>query len=773
MPTKEIVEIPVPETVVATMVDNDEESLSTATEEDGDDSTFAPAMVSPEKKRQNTARSQSRSRSIPLLNRKKPRTAAKSAVSPSEDDVKAFCNRHVDAMKNGHRTEHYVRALMTCTISKKATVWETWCTPFFFACICLDLSIFDWIQTGMNSEAVCIVQTDVEACGYDVPRIPHLGKHMSRLFKDEVYPLIKTEWEGFYNELVAEYSMMGKDVVSIPPCPTEEELLAIFQFVRKFIYRIWITWPNAFKEDKRQEVLDCLVAELKDIQSIRAFKQKVDQIVDRNLAKMMELDGKTDLERYQELTANHPRKPSPRKKSQGTKRKEGDLPQTKDSASPNAANRRSDRIRETTIRDKASPSNMDETPKPSPKETTKETTTDETPKASPDLEKSIAVDEHIKALVSVIAECGDKGTKELMMLWKQECIKEGRKDLYVFALSGCVKALTGASMASVYLDHHASTLLPQAAEFQPPNPVRGSKDNIVDYSTPGHMYSQVAQDCFHIMHVLLVSLVMHGEAPPRWFWETMLLQELRRIGPVTQDERDLAMLIALVESSVSMDRGCIGAVVNLKKAELLSLEALRDADPARITACVEKCGLGNKCTLFLKSIANEILTVHGGRIPCTFEGLSKLVGIGPKAANVILNELFGNVHSIAVDRHVHDVAIALGFHIIPHWRKTDVDHVETSLRTWVGVGDYRLFNPVLGGFAQVFTAEFRTIGKEKIDRARVIVTALGDHIHRPYHVELLWYALVRVRNYYLVEKKELPARELLKPPASKPKAGKK
>ena len=50
----------------------------------------------------------------------------------------------------------------------------------------------------------------------------------------------------------------------------------------------------------------------------------------------------------------------------------------------------------------------------------------------------------------------------------------------------------------------------------------------------------------------------------------------------------------------------------------------------------------------------------------------QLAGVGDKAATVALNEIFGNVIGIGVDRHVHDIAIALGLHIVPSWVKTSI-----------------------------------------------------------------------------------------------------
>ena len=267
------------------------------------------------------------------------------------------------------------------------------------------------------------------------------------------------------------------------------------------------------KEDRRLDVLNCMVDNLMDIKSTRAFSKKVESIVTSNLAKMMEEDGRTHLDRYNDLTTNVDTAPKLKKKAPKRKAVEEDNtlvePLTESEGSP----RRSKRVR------KAVPVVV---VTPTKKKRTAEDEVSESLGLEPE-EAAIAkndgaiLDEEIRNLTSVLAATGDRGTKELMILWKQECLRVGRKDLFLFALNGAVKALSGGTLGDVYLEHHASTLRSDAAEFSPPTPMKTSKVTLVDYSKPGPLFQLVARDSFHMMHVLLVSLVMHGEALPRWF----------------------------------------------------------------------------------------------------------------------------------------------------------------------------------------------------------------------------------------------------------------
>ena len=232
------------------------------------------------------------------------------------------------------------------------------------------------------------------------------------------------------------------------------------------------------------------------------------------------------------------------------------------------------------------------------------------------------------------------------------------------------------------------------------------------------------------MHVFLLSLVQHGLAPIRYHWKEILNHELQRHGKVSQKEHEFAMVVCLIEAAATSDKGCIDATVRLKKAGLLDPQALKEATLDKIYDCIKEAGFGEISSKYLKENGAIIVDKFNGEVPRTAEGLMELRGINRKAANVISAEIFGKIHGIAVDRHVHDVWIALRGHKVPGWLKTsDVDHVEMSLRTFVSVFDYPMINPVMGGMAQLWTNMYGTVtGKEKIAKAALVIRAMGDHL---------------------------------------------
>ena len=176
-------------------------------------------------------------------------------------------------------------------------------------------------------------------------------------------------------------------------------------------------------------------------------------------------------------------------------------------------------------------------------------------------------------------------------------------------------------------------------------------------------------------------------------------------------------------------------------------------------------------------VAKQLMERHGGKVPCTLAELEALAGIAEKGAAILVNEIFGLVEAIAVDRHVEDISSSLNFFYRAGWLKegaaVDRKHVEMSLRTWVPVQDFKNFNPVLGGFAQLFTKLYKSINNiDKKKALPTLMTAMLDRVHRPYHVELLWYTLARVRLHYANDRPKRPAwvRKEDRKPAAKPKS---
>eukprot|EP00978_Attheya_sp_CCMP212_P038708 scaffold194612_cov64-Attheya_sp.AAC.1 len=71
----------------------------------------------------------------------------------------------------------------------------------------------------------------------------------------------------------------------------------------------------------------------------------------------------------------------------------------------------------------------------------------------------------------------------------------------------------------------------------------------------------------------------------------------------------------------------------------------------------------------LRKQAHQINTLHEGIVPSDFKKLTKLQGVGPQIANILLFEAFDINNGIAVDIHVERMTNLLSW---AHSQNTDI-----------------------------------------------------------------------------------------------------
>ena len=73
-----------------------------------------------------------------------------------------------------------------------------------------------------------------------------------------------------------------------------------------------------------------------------------------------------------------------------------------------------------------------------------------------------------------------------------------------------------------------------------------------------------------------------------------------------------------------------------------------------IEKCIYPVGFYRKKAATILEVSQYIVENYGGEVPSTEEELLKIRGIGPKAANIILESAFGH-KTVAVDTHLHRI----------------------------------------------------------------------------------------------------------------------
>jgi endonuclease III len=153
------------------------------------------------------------------------------------------------------------------------------------------------------------------------------------------------------------------------------------------------------------------------------------------------------------------------------------------------------------------------------------------------------------------------------------------------------------------------------------------------------------------------------------------LAELYPETPIPLDHKDAyTLLIAVLLSAQCTDKR-----VNLQTPGLFAkADNPRDMvklSVAEIDAHVRPCGLAPRKAQAIHRLSQILLEKHGGEVPCTFEELEALPGVGHKTASVVMSQAFG-VPAFPIDTHIHRLA--------QRWRLTkagaSVEQTERDLK---------------------------------------------------------------------------------------------
>ena len=107
-----------------------------------------------------------------------------------------------------------------------------------------------------------------------------------------------------------------------------------------------------------------------------------------------------------------------------------------------------------------------------------------------------------------------------------------------------------------------------------------------------------------------------------------------------QYEKDYELLFAVRLSAQSTDER-VNKVTPALYERFPTLESFAEADPKEVGEYIHSCGFFNGKARDIVACAQQLLEVHGGKVPGTMEELVALPGVGRKTANLILGDVFG------------------------------------------------------------------------------------------------------------------------------------
>lgn len=89
-----------------------------------------------------------------------------------------------------------------------------------------------------------------------------------------------------------------------------------------------------------------------------------------------------------------------------------------------------------------------------------------------------------------------------------------------------------------------------------------------------------------------------------------------------------------------------------------------------IAQWIRPCGCFNKKAAAIWHLSEELIRLHSGRVPCDWQALEALPGVGHKTASVVMGQAFGQP-AFPVDTHIHRCAIRWQLSPSPHVTDTE------------------------------------------------------------------------------------------------------
>jgi endonuclease III len=169
-----------------------------------------------------------------------------------------------------------------------------------------------------------------------------------------------------------------------------------------------------------------------------------------------------------------------------------------------------------------------------------------------------------------------------------------------------------------------------------------------------------------------------------------VIRKLRQLYPDAHCELDFTNPLELLVATI-LSAQCTDKRVNIVTRDLF--KKLRTAaDYAAIPqealeVAIKSTGFFRSKSKSLRSMAQDLVSKFGGKVPASMEELTSLAGVGRKTANVVLGNAFNINAGIVVDTHVRRLAQRLGL-----TAQEDPDKIEIDLMKLVPQNDWTNFS---------------------------------------------------------------------------------
>ena len=128
--------------------------------------------------------------------------------------------------------------------------------------------------------------------------------------------------------------------------------------------------------------------------------------------------------------------------------------------------------------------------------------------------------------------------------------------------------------------------------------------------------------------------------------------------------------------SVLLSAQCTDERVNKITPKLFALapdpSSMIKLSQNEIYKIIKPCGLGEKKSKAIYNLSKIIIKKYKNNIPCNFDDLESLPGVGHKTASVVMSQGFG-IPAFAVDTHIHRLSQRWGLTNGKNVRRTEQD----------------------------------------------------------------------------------------------------
>jgi endonuclease-3 len=149
---------------------------------------------------------------------------------------------------------------------------------------------------------------------------------------------------------------------------------------------------------------------------------------------------------------------------------------------------------------------------------------------------------------------------------------------------------------------------------------------------------------------------------------------MRRLRDAVKDMPAAAMFLLAEEGHRTVFEVLVACVISIRTLEEVTLPSARRLfavarepaavtrlDVSRIDELIRPATFHTAKAATIRDIARRCVDEFGGDLPCDFDVLTGLRGVGPKCANLVLGIACDQRHGVGVDIHVHRVTNRWGY----------------------------------------------------------------------------------------------------------------